>query len=65
VQLPASTSGWFGSQFGGRAEERAVGRRAPMMMIMRRTKKCHRAIVVVIGGDMLEEDWRVEKSGES
>jgi len=35
------------------------------MMMVRRTKKCHRAIVVVIGGDMLEEDWRVEKSGES
>jgi len=34
------------------------------MMVMR-TKKCQRAIVVVIGGDMLEEDWRVEKSGES
>ena len=56
--------GWFGSQFGGRADERAVGRRA-LMMMMRRTKKFHRAIVVVIGGDMLEEDWRVEKSGES
>ena len=34
-------------------------------MMMRRRTKFHRAIVVVIGGDMLEEDWRVEKGGES
>jgi len=62
VQLPGSTSGWFGSQFGGKAEERTLGTRAVMM---RRRKRCaSTAILIVVGGNMLETDWGVEEGWE-
>merc|ERR1711981_967824 len=62
VQLPGSTSGWLGSQFGGKAEERTLGTRAVMM---RSRKRCaSTAILIVVGGNMLETDWGVEQGWE-
>ena len=55
------TSGWLGSQFGGKAEERTLGTRAVMMM----SKTTSTAILIVVGGNMLETDWRVEQGWES
>jgi len=62
VQLPGSTSGWLGSQFGGKAEERTLGTRAAMI---RSRKRCaSTAILIVVGGNMLEADWGVEQGWE-
>ena len=55
------TSGWLGSQFGGKAEERTLGTRVVMM----RSRKAKTAILIVVGGNMLETDWRVEQGWES
>ena len=54
------TSGWLGSQFGGKAEEVTLGTRAVMMRSRTST-----AILIVVGGNMLETDWRVEQGWES
>ena len=53
------TSGWLGSQFGGKAEERTLGTRAVMMRSIAST-----AILIVVGGNMLETDWGVEQGRE-
>jgi len=62
VQLPGSTSGWLGSQLGGKAEERTLG---TMAVMMRSRKRCaSTAVLIVVGGNMLETDWGVEEGWE-
>ena len=56
------TSGWLGSQLGGKAEERTLG---TMAVMMRSRKRCaSTAVLIVVGGNMLETDWGVEQGWE-